>query len=122
LYRAAIITAWIENTETLAQRLLQRPLQKESWYELGLLLRRFQEHGFRHADLNANNLMINHREQFFIIDFDKAVEMKSLQDWQWVPLRRLQRSLEKIDRQNHLHYRPSDWQALMDGYQSKGKA
>jgi 3-deoxy-D-manno-octulosonic acid kinase len=122
LYRAAIITAWIENTETLAQRLLHRPLQKESWYELGLLLRQFQEHGFRHADLNANNLMINHQEKFFIIDFDKAVEMKSLHDWQWIPLRRLQRSLEKIDRQNHLHYRPSDWQALMDGYQAKARA
>ena len=122
LYRAAIITAWIENSETLAQRLLHRPLQKESWYVLGLLLRQFQEHGFRHADLNANNLMINHREKFFIIDFDKAVEMKSLQNWQWIPLRRLQRSLEKIDRQNQLHYRPSDWQALIDGYQSKGRA
>jgi len=122
LYRAAIITAWIENSETLAQRLLHRPLQKESWYVLGLLLRQFQEHGFRHADLNANNLMINHREKFFIIDFDKAVEMKSLQNWQWIPLRRLQRSLEKIDRQNNLHYRASDWQALIDGYQSKGGA
>ena len=122
LYRAAIITAWIENSETLAQRLLHRPLQKESWYVLGLLLRQFQEHGFRHADLNANNLMINHREKFFIIDFDKAVEMKSLQNWQWIPLRRLQRSLEKIDRQNNLHYRASDWQALIDGYQSKGSA
>jgi len=121
LYRAAIITAWIKDTETLAERLLSRQLEKESWYELGLLLRQFQEHGFRHADLNANNLLINPQEKFFIIDFDKAVVMKSLQDWQWIPLRRLQRSLEKIDRQNHLHYRPSDWQALIDGYQSKGK-
>jgi 3-deoxy-D-manno-octulosonic acid kinase len=118
LYRAAIITAWLEDTETLAERLLQGPLQKESWHELGILLREFQEHGFRHADLNANNLLINQQGKFFIIDFDKAVEMKSLQDWQWLALRRLQRSLEKIDRQNHLHYRPSDWLALIDGYQS----
>jgi 3-deoxy-D-manno-octulosonic acid kinase len=121
LYRAAIITAWLEDTETLAERLLQRSLEKESWYKLGLLLRQFQGHGFRHADLNANNLLIDRKGEFFIIDFDKAVEMKNLQDWQWLALRRLQRSLEKIDRQNYLHYRPSDWQALIDGYQSKAR-
>jgi hypothetical protein len=44
--------------------------------------------------------------------------MKNLEDWQWLTLRRLQRSLEKINRAQNLHYRTSDWQALMDGYQA----
>jgi len=33
-------------------------------------------------------------------------------------LHNLQRSLEKINRQQKIHYRPTDWQALIDGYQS----
>ncbi|MCZ6487212.1 MAG: 3-deoxy-D-manno-octulosonic acid kinase [Gammaproteobacteria bacterium] len=118
LYRAAIITACLENTETLAERLTNSVLDQKSWYHLGLLLRRFQEHGFRHADLNANNLLIDQQGQFFIIDFDKARQMKNLEDWQWLTLRRLQRSLEKINRAQNLHYRTTDWQALMDGYQA----
>jgi 3-deoxy-D-manno-octulosonic acid kinase len=117
-YRAAIITAYIENSETLAERLRHRALGQKSWHGLGLLLRQFQEHGFRHADLNANNLLIDKQDRFYIIDFDKARMMKNLDDWQWLPLRRLQRSLEKIDRQQKIHYRSTDWQALIDGYQS----
>ena len=118
LYRAAIITAFLENTETLAEHLINSVLDQKSWYRLGRLLRRFHEHGFRHADLNANNLLIDQQGQFFIIDFDKARQMKKLEDWQWSTLRRLQRSLEKINRAQTLHYRSTDWQALMDGYQS----
>ena len=118
LYRAAIITVYIENTETLAERLMHSRLDLKSWQQLGLLLKQFHELCFRHADLNANNLLIDAHDRFYIIDFDKARIMKSLDDWQWTPLRRLQRSLEKIDRRQKLHYRQGDWQALMDGYQS----
>jgi 3-deoxy-D-manno-octulosonic acid kinase len=117
-YRAAIITAYINNSETLAQRITHSALENKSWHQLGLLLKQFQGHYFRHADLNANNILIDRQDRFYIIDFDKARMMKNLDDWQWSPLRRLQRSLEKIDRQKKLHYRPTDWQALIDGYQS----
>ena len=118
LYRAAIITAYIDNSETLAERITHTALGQKSWHRLGLLLKHFQGLYFRHADLNANNILIDKRDQFFIIDFDKARMMKNLDDWQWLPLRRLQRSLEKIDRQQKIHYRLTDWQALIDGYQS----
>ena len=118
LYRAAIITAYIDNSETLAHRIAHSALGQKSWRQLGMLLKRFQERGFRHADLNANNLLIDQQDKFYIIDFDKARMMKNLDNWQWSPLRRLQRSLEKIDRQHKLYYRPTDWQALIDGYQT----
>ena len=117
-YRGAIITAYLENTDTLAARLSRSSLDREAWYQLGLLLKRFQACRFRHADLNANNILINQQGQFFIIDFDKARIMKCLDEWQWKPLFRLQRSLEKLDRQQGLQFRQDDWQALMDGYQS----
>jgi len=53
-----------------------------------------------------------------LIDFDQAQMMKDLGDWQWKPLYRLQRSLDKINRTSSLHYGDDDWQALMDGYQA----
>jgi 3-deoxy-D-manno-octulosonic acid kinase len=118
LYRAAIITAYIDNSETLAERIAHSALGQKSWHQLGLLLKRFQGRYFRHADLNANNILIDEQDRFYIIDFDKARLMKNLDDWQWTPLRRLQRSLEKLDRQQKLNYRSTDWQALIDGYQS----
>jgi len=117
-YRAAIITAYINNSQTLAERISHSALGESLWHRLGLLLKQFQGHRFWHADLNANNILIDQDDLFYIIDFDKARVMENLGDWQWLPLRRLQRSLEKIDRQQKLHYRPVDWQALMDGYQS----
>ena len=118
-YRATIMTDFFEDTETLAESLMHNTLPRESWIELGQLLKRFQSQGFRHADLNANNILIDHQGHFFVIDFDRARMMKVLGDWQWKPLYRLQRSLDKINRSSRLRYGDDDWQALMDGYQAK---
>ncbi|MFV2031924.1 MAG: 3-deoxy-D-manno-octulosonic acid kinase [Gammaproteobacteria bacterium] len=117
LYRAAIITALIEDTETLAKRLSHSLLDENAWYQLGSLIRRLHAHGICHPDVNTTNLLINPQGQFYIIDFDRARLMKKQGDWQWGPLSRLQRSLKKIGRQQELYYQESDWQALMDGYQ-----
>ncbi len=117
-YRAALVTAFIEGTETLAERLSQSVLDHDVWFQLGRLLKSMQSLGFRHADLNANNLLIDHDSKIYVIDFDKGRRMKKLGNWQWSTLYRLQRSLAKIDRSKNLHYGDDDWQALMDGYQS----
>ncbi len=118
LYRAAIMTAFLEDTETLAERLTHSVLDQSIWYQMGSLLKKMQSLGFRHADLNANNLLIDRNSKIYIIDFDKGRLMKRLDNWQWSALYRLQRSLVKIDRQQTLNYRDDDWQVLMDGYQS----
>jgi len=117
-YRAAIMTVYLQGTQTLADYLAHSVLDHEHWHQLGLLIRDLQRKGFRHADLNANNLLIDQNSKFYVIDFDKGRRMNKLDNWQWSALYRLQRSLVKIDRQISLHYRDDDWQALMDGYQS----
>jgi 3-deoxy-D-manno-octulosonic acid kinase len=117
-YQATLMTDFFEDTETLAESLTHNSLSKESWFELGRLLKQFQVKGFRHADLNANNILIDNQGQFFVIDFDRARKMNDLGDWQWKPLYRLQRSLDKINRTSHLHFGDDDWQTLMDGYQA----
>ena len=117
-YRAAIIMTYLKNTEILASRLGARKMRRKTWYKLGLLIKRMHVEGIRHADLNASNILIDPNDQFYLVDFDKASVMNHLADWQWRPLFRLQRSLEKFNREQGIYYSEEDWQALMDGYQS----
>ena len=117
-YRAALITAWLENTETLTARLERAELGAQGWYSLGRLIKRFHDSGIRHADLNSDNVLIDDEDRFYLIDFDRARVMKRLEDWQWRPLLRFRRSIEKRDRRRKLHFGDNDWQTFMDGYQS----
>ena len=117
-YRAALITAYLQDTEMLTQRLEREALKPGCWHRIGLLVKQMHAAGIRHADLTSDNLLIDSRDRFYLIDFDMARVMNVIGDWQWRPLYRLQRSLEKRHRKRELHFDDDDWQALMDGYQS----
>jgi 3-deoxy-D-manno-octulosonic acid kinase len=117
-YRAALITAFLDDTEMMTQRLQRESLSRECWNKLGLLVKQMHSAGIRHADLTSDNILMDSSDRFYLVDFDKARIMNKLDDWQWRPLYRFQRSIEKRDGQQHLHYDADDWQALMDGYQS----
>ena len=117
-YRAALITAYLEGTEMLTQRLQREKLPSDDWHRLGLLIKRMHAEGIRHADLNSDNVLIDSENRFYLIDFDKARVMNQIDDWQWQPLYRFQRSLDKRNRKLNLNYDGDDWQLLMDGYQS----
>ena len=117
-YRAAIITGYLPDTETLAARLEKTELAAKAWYRLGALIKQLQAQGIRHPDLTVTNILIDTQERFYLIDFDNARIKNRLDDWQWGPLARLQRSLDKFNRESRPDYPGDDWQALMDGYQS----
>ena len=117
-YRAALITAFVEDTETLTVRLRRERLRRDGWNELGRLIKRMQAEGIRHADLTSDNLLIDSHNRFYIIDFDRARVMNRLDDWQWLTLYRFQRSILKRDRKLALNFSEDDWQAFMDSYES----
>jgi len=117
-YRAALITVEFAGTETLLQRLRREGLKTRRWQGLGAVIRQLQASGIEHADLNGDNVLIDSRNRFYLIDFDRARLRQGLDDWQWRPLYRLQRSLLKQRQKRALHFGADDWQALMDGYQS----
>jgi 3-deoxy-D-manno-octulosonic acid kinase len=117
-YRAALINAYLEDTEMLTQRLQREKLPPESWHNLGLLVKRMHAEGIRHADLTSDNVLIDSQNRFYLIDFDQARVMNQIDDWQWQPLYRFQRSIDKRNRKLNLNYGEDDWQLLMDGYQS----
>jgi 3-deoxy-D-manno-octulosonic acid kinase len=117
-YRAALVTAYLEDTEMMTQRLRREKLPKDCWYQLGLLIKRLHAEGIRHADLTSDNVLMDSKNNFYLVDFDKARVMKQIDDWQWQPLDRFQRSMKKRHQQRAMNFDADDWQVLMDGYQS----
>ena len=116
-YSADIMTRRISRTKTLADELECHALNSEKWQELGKVIQQFHQHGIWHADLNANNVLIDDNKQIYLIDFDRGRLRQPARYWQQANLNRLKRSLLKLQsRKNNLNFTSSDWQALLAGY------
>jgi 3-deoxy-D-manno-octulosonic acid kinase len=114
-YTADLITQRIENSESLAQRVLAGPLSLTQWIAVGRCLRRFHDAGVRHADLNAHNILLT-PEQVYVIDFDRG-ELRRRGWWADTTLVRLYRSLEKITLlAAPENFTDEDWHSLLAGY------
>lgn len=117
-YRGDFITELLPDTDTLAQRLDRGELGLPAWAAVGRCIRRFHDHGFFHADLNAHNVLLRADEQVFLIDFDRARQrLPGL--WRDANLTRLLRSLEKLDDARPVRRVDSaQWQCLLSAYQA----
>ena len=117
LYSADIMTRRIPHAATLAEELELHAQSEETWQELGRMIRQFHRRGVWHADLNANNVLLNENKQIFLIDFDRGRLRRPARHWQQANLQRLKRSLLKLQsRADSLYFTASDWQALLEGY------
>jgi 3-deoxy-D-manno-octulosonic acid kinase len=94
------------------------PVPATAWRAIGRCIRRFHDAGVYHADLTANNILIDGAERVSLIDLDRGgLRVPGL--WRAANLSRLKRSLLKIcgelpaDRFGH-----ADWTALQDAYGS----
>ena len=115
LYSADIMTRRINQANTLAGELAHHALAREDWQALGKVIRQFHHHGVWHADLNANNILLNDKKQMFLIDFDRGRLRKPAHHWQRANIDRLKRSLLKLQgRSSDFYFTASDWQALLE--------
>lgn len=118
LYRGDLITRRIPAARTLAEVLRKEPLADEQWSALGATLARFHHHGVYHADLNANNILLDDSGRFYLLDFDRGEKRRPEPTWQQDNLDRLLRSLHKLQgRYDIFHFPPTAWPALQQGYQ-----
>lgn len=120
-YRGDLITERIIETQPLSVLLEKSPLPFAAWCAIGRCIRRFHEAGVCHADLNAHNILIDHSQRVFLIDFDRGIR-RAPGPWRAANLSRLKRSLEKICRKlpwNRFSVR--DWTALRDAYDSESE-
>lgn len=118
LYRADLMTLRLPGIQSLAQRLESADLPATRFQAIGATLRRFHRAGAFHADLNAMNILLDQADGCHVIDWDKGRLRRPRARWQQANLRRLHRSLEGLARHRaQFHFRESDWQALLAGYQ-----
>ena len=81
------------------------------------MIRRFHDHGVWHADLNANNVLIDNENRLYLIDFDRGRLRQAAPQWQQANLDRLKRSLLKLQSKTEsFYFAESDWQTLLGGY------
>ncbi len=112
-YRADIITGYLPDTSTLAQRLAAGPVNLPAWTAIGRCIRRFHDYGLCHADLNAHNILLRGDAEVFLIDFDGCTRRKPGL-WRDANLARLRRSLDALeDRRSTRHFDDTQWQCLL---------
>ncbi len=120
LYRGDLVTQQIPNARTLVEWLQDEPLSEAVWQSIGHTIAEFHRQGVYHADLNANNIMMDNQKKVFLIDFDKAEFRPMGQGWTKANLDRLARSFRKQRaRVSPFHYSEEAWQWLLQGYQKR---
>jgi 3-deoxy-D-manno-octulosonic acid kinase len=93
-YRAAILVERIPAVRPLAD--WRAPgVGKMPWEAVGEMLAAFHRAGVDHADLNANNVLVDSAGKPWLIDFDRC-RRRSGSHWRAANLRRLERSLQKL--------------------------
>jgi 3-deoxy-D-manno-octulosonic acid kinase len=118
VYTGDLITERVPGARPVSALLAAAPVPAAAWRAIGRCVRRFHDAGVYHADLTANNILIDGTERVSIIDFDRG-GLRQPGAWRVANLARLQRSLRKIcgdlppDR-----FTPGDWTALLDAYET----
>lgn len=121
-HRGDLITRRIPASGTLAEYLRKQPLSEVLWRQLGKILADFHRAGVYHADLNANNILLDAQDHFYLLDFDKGERRTPNPSWQQANLQRLQRSLLKLQGLHPVfHFSAPDWSALHAGYREAGE-
>lgn len=117
-YTGALLMERIPGAETLSARLARlRDWRDFDWEALGRLLGRTHALGFRHADLNAHNVLIDGGESLWLIDWDRG-SRPAPGPWPARVLDRLARSLRKLygPRAEATDARES-WQSLLRAHE-----
>jgi 3-deoxy-D-manno-octulosonic acid kinase len=93
-YSAAILVARLPGVDSLAIRVAELG-DAAPWESVGAAIAAFHRQGAHHADLNANNVLLDSAQATWLIDWDKGVLEDGPGAWCGRVLARLARSLRK---------------------------
>ncbi|MBU2872163.1 3-deoxy-D-manno-octulosonic acid kinase [Colwellia sp. E2M01] len=118
-YKADLLTSRINNAQDLVAILTKQSLSDEVWHRIGATIKHFHHHGIYHHDLNSHNILLDDKEQVFLIDFDRG-ELRTNPvhtEWHRDNMARLQRSFLKERKQlAQFHYTDKNWHTLLNSY------
>ncbi|TPH15627.1 3-deoxy-D-manno-octulosonic acid kinase [Litorilituus lipolyticus] len=117
-YQADLLSSRIENAQDLVAILSKQTLDGVIWQRIGATIKRFHKHNIYHHDLNAHNILLDDKQQVFIIDFDQG-EVKNCSNTAWKQgnIARLKRSFEKENNKlPEFNFTQPNWQQLITGY------
>jgi 3-deoxy-D-manno-octulosonic acid kinase len=117
VYSADMITVYIPDTQALSALLLSQTVPEALWRRIGEMLGAFHARGVDHPDITAHNILIDSQSRTFLVDFDNAV-IRSPGAWCKRGIARFQRSLRKVAMETGGTFRPLEWEAVVDGYES----
>jgi len=116
-YTADLLTLALPNCESLADLLKKNTWTNEILFQVGQTIHRFHQFNIYHADLNAHNILVDQAGRIYILDFDRGCK-KQEGLWKKANLRRLHRSLCKLERTHKsTHFSEERWQTLLQGYE-----
>ncbi len=114
-YSSDIVTEEIEEAESLAAILRQRPATSDEWQLVGETIKKFHESQVSHADLNANNILLSNASCYWI-DFDRG-RIQAGDRWKTSVIARLRRSLEKLQSIHQtFNLTENGWEELLKAY------
>jgi 3-deoxy-D-manno-octulosonic acid kinase len=123
-YQADLLSTRIQQAQDLVGILSKQQLSESLWSRIGATIKQFHDHNIYHHDLNAHNILINDKEQVFLIDFDRGELRNDTADsaWKQANMQRLQRSfLKELNKLEQFYFSDDNWQALISGYQKYDK-
>ncbi|GAW94971.1 MULTISPECIES: 3-deoxy-D-manno-octulosonic acid kinase [Colwellia] len=124
-YQADLLSSRIQNAQDLVAILSEKILADNVWQRIGATIKRFHLQGIYHHDLNSHNILLDDKEQVFLIDFDRGELRQSKADlttdarWKHANMARLQRSfLKEFNKLTQFNFTEKNWQTLLTGYQN----
>lgn len=119
-YRCDIVTEAIPGARSLGQVLRSTRLDPQVWQSVGGTIARFHQENVWHADLNANNVLLDEDNKVYLVDFDRCRLRLTGGRWREANLKRLEHSLLGL-KKVYADYRfePIYMQHLMAGYRSR---
>jgi len=118
-YQANILIKYLPHQWTFADLLNSNEDEiVNTWQNIGETIALFHNHGIYHADLNANNILID-GSIIYLIDFDHSKHCQPRKRWQQANLKRLKRSIDKLTESDYIGTNELKWHSLLQAYQQK---
>lgn len=111
-YRADLLCERIPNARDLVAILQDQRLEAEMYRKIGDEIRKMHQAQVNHTDLNIHNILIDDKQQVWLIDFDKCHQQAG-DEWKQGNWARLKRSFEKELKKRQIHWSADEFEYLL---------